>query len=186
MQTFSYNPSINISEEGKWLLAVTSFEATNSVFNVTDENNGFSISTPGHWNSEDGEELINKLSSLLELRSENDIELHVKEVENRGTRIEIENIGYNLAGFDHFKSEIFSDLKTVKYRDLEDMVYRLQLTYDEIIDTLDVKYIAGSTIGYTLLPGVHKIKDINLMLKSLLPGKVKVNNTIDDIRLKSN
>ena len=65
------------------------------------------------------------------------------------------------------------------------MVYRLQLTYDEIIDILDVKYISGSTIGYTLSPGVYEISDINLMLKSLLPGKVKVNITIDDIRLKS-
>ena len=25
------------------------------------------------------------------------------------------------------------------------MVYRLELTYDEIVDILDVKYIAGST-----------------------------------------
>ena len=32
MQNFSFNPSINLSEEGKWLLAVTSFECTNSVF----------------------------------------------------------------------------------------------------------------------------------------------------------
>ena len=32
------------------------------------------------------------------------------------------------------------------------MVYRLHLTYDEIIDILDVKYIAGSTIAYTLPP----------------------------------
>ena len=66
------------------------------------------------------------------------------------------------------------------------MVYRLQLTYDEIIDILDVKYIAGSTIGYTLLPGVYEISDINLMLKSLFPGEVKINYTIDDIGLRSN
>ena len=37
MQTLSFNPSINLSEEGKWLLAVTSFECTNSVFNITDK-----------------------------------------------------------------------------------------------------------------------------------------------------
>ena len=66
------------------------------------------------------------------------------------------------------------------------MVYRLQLTYVEIIDILDVKFIAGSTIGYTLLPGVYEISDINLMLKSLFPGKVKINYTIDDIGLRSN
>ena len=43
METFSFNPPINRAEEGKWLLAVTSFEATISVFNTSDENNSFSI-----------------------------------------------------------------------------------------------------------------------------------------------
>ena len=57
MQIFAFNPPIKLIEEGKWLLAVTSFEATNSVFNITSENNGFSISIPGDWNSGDGEEL---------------------------------------------------------------------------------------------------------------------------------
>ena len=33
MQTFSFNPPINLVEEGKWLLAISSFEATNSAFN---------------------------------------------------------------------------------------------------------------------------------------------------------
>ena len=49
MQIFSFNPLINLSEEGKWLLAVTSIEATNSVFNITKGNSSFSISIPGHW-----------------------------------------------------------------------------------------------------------------------------------------
>ena len=60
---------------------MTSFECTNSVIIITDGNNSLPISTPGHWNSEDGEELINKLNKLLELRSENKIELHAKELE---------------------------------------------------------------------------------------------------------
>ena len=55
MQNFPFNPPTNLVEEGKWLLAVTSFEAANSVFNITNENNSFSISIPSHWNSEDGE-----------------------------------------------------------------------------------------------------------------------------------
>ena len=49
MQTFSFNPPINLVEEGKWLLGVSSFEFTNSVFNIRDENNSFSITIPGHW-----------------------------------------------------------------------------------------------------------------------------------------
>ena len=40
------------------------------------------------------------------------------------------------------KNEILKELKNVKYNDLEDLVYRIQLTYDEIIDILDLKYIS--------------------------------------------
>ena len=79
METFSLNTPINLPEEGKWLLAVTSVEATNSVFQITDESNSFSISTPSHWNSGDGDELVGKLKEILELRYENDIKLHVGE-----------------------------------------------------------------------------------------------------------
>ena len=64
---------------------------------------------------------------------------------------------------------MMKELKRVKYRDLEDLVFRLQLTYHEIMIILDVKYIAGSTIRYTLAPGIYKKYDIIFMLKSLLP-----------------
>ena len=109
---------------------MTSFGATNFVFKITNENNSFSIIIPGHWNSEDGEEVITVLNKIFELRSENDIEFYVKQVEKKGARIEIGNSEYNLAGFNYFKSEIFSELKRVIYRDLGDMVYRLQRTYE--------------------------------------------------------
>ena len=65
------------------------------------------------------------------------------------------------------------------------MVYRSQLTYDEIVDVLDVKNISGSSIGYRLQSAIYEISHVILMLKSLLPNKVKVNFTIDNIRLKS-
>ena len=64
MQTISFNAPIKLAEGGQWLLAVTSYEATNSVFDITDKNNSFSISIPGHWNSEDSEEIVNKLNKL--------------------------------------------------------------------------------------------------------------------------
>ena len=48
MQIFSFNPPINLVEEGKWLMAVSSLECTNSVFNITNENNLVSIIIPGH------------------------------------------------------------------------------------------------------------------------------------------
>ena len=78
--------------------------------------------------------VFNKLRKVLELISENDIELHVKEVEKRGTRIEIENSGNNLISFDYFKSEIIAELRRVRYKDLKDTVYRMELTYYEIVD----------------------------------------------------
>ena len=52
MDTFSVSPLINLTEEGKWLLTVTSFETTNSVYNITDENNSFSILTAAKWTPE--------------------------------------------------------------------------------------------------------------------------------------
>ena len=80
----------------------------------------------------------------------------------------------------------FTDHSSNRDRHLEDMVYRLQLTYDEIVDILDFKYIPTSTKGCTLVPGIYEVTDINFMLKSLLPEEVKVNLTIDEVRLKSN
>ena len=71
--TFFSSPPIHLAEK-KRLLALTSFEATNPVFNITDENNSFLINIPGHCKSEKFEEVFNKLKKLLELRSENDIE----------------------------------------------------------------------------------------------------------------
>ena len=65
MQTFSFNPSINLVEEDKWLLAVSSFECTNSVFKITNENNSFSIIIPGHYQNKSDEKTINDLNKLL-------------------------------------------------------------------------------------------------------------------------
>ena len=77
IQTFSFNPPISLVEEAKWLLAVSSFECTNSVFNITNENNSFSIIIPGHYQNKSDEKEIDNLNELLELKS---LELHVNEV----------------------------------------------------------------------------------------------------------
>ena len=119
METFSFSPPINLVEEDKWLLAVTSFECTKSVFNIIDENNSFSFSIPGHLNSEDGEEPNNEFNKLLELRSENDIELHVEEVRKRGNQTKIgDKEKSKLSDRDTRKDSINKELKRVKYRDL--------------------------------------------------------------------
>ena len=138
MQTFSFNPPINLVEEGKWLLAVSSFECTNSVFNISNENNSFSIVIPGHYKIEFAEKLINDLNNLYELKS---LELHVEEVRKRGNIIKIGDKEYKLSDFDTQKTEIFEELRNVKYNDLRDLIYRMRLSYDDIIDKLDLEYI---------------------------------------------
>ena len=137
-QTFSFNPPINLVEEDKWLLAVSSFECTNSVFIITDDNNSFSIIIPGHYQNKSDEKTIDDLNKLLELKS---LELHVEEVRKRGNLTKMGDKKYKLSDFDNQKYEILGELKNVKYNDLEDLVYRMRLSYDEVVDILDLKYI---------------------------------------------
>ena len=65
------------------------------------------------------------------------------------------------------------------------MLYRFQLTYDEIIEKLDLKRIPSERTGSSLHPGIYEVADINQILKHILPNNVKVIITISDIRLKS-
>ena len=76
----------NISEEGKWLQTVTYFEATTSVVNITDKNNNVLKGTSRCWMIPNflPDRIFDKLKGKLELRSQNDIELHVKEVKKEG------------------------------------------------------------------------------------------------------
>ena len=97
MQTFSFNPPINLVEEGKWLLGVSLFECTNSVFNITNENNSFSIIIPGHYQNKSIEKINNGLNKLLELKS---IGLLVEEVKKRGNEIKMGDNEYKLSDFD--------------------------------------------------------------------------------------
>ena len=122
MQTFSFNPPINLVEGGKWLLAVSSLECTNSVFNITNEINLFSIIIPGHYKTEFAEKVINDLNKLYELKS---LELHVEEVRKRGNKIKIGEKEYKLSDFHTQKNEILEELRNVKYNDLRDLIYRM-------------------------------------------------------------
>ena len=44
-----------------------------------------------------------------------------------------------LSDFDTQKKETLEELKNVKYNDLKDLVHRMQLTYNEIVDILYLK-----------------------------------------------
>ena len=182
MQTFSFNPSINLVEEGKWLMAISLFDCTNSVFNTTNENNSFSIFIPGHYQNKSDEKTIDDLNKLLEGKS---LELHVEEVRKRRKKIKVGDNEYKLSDFDTEKNEILEELKNVKYNDLEDLVYRMRLSYDEIMDILDLKKIPTKGTGYSLNPGIYDGVDLIITLRHILPSNVKVNITIDDIKSKS-
>ena len=181
-QTISFSPPINLVEEDKWLLAVSSFECTNSVFNITNENNSFSIIIPGHWEVKFSEQAIADVNRLLGLTS---LELHVKEVKKRGNKIKIGEKEYKLSDFDNQKYEIIEELKKANYKNLRDLVHIMRLSYDEIMDTIDLKYIPAKRTGYILDPGIYEVVVLNNTLKHILPDNVKVSVTRDDIRLKS-
>ena len=54
------------------------------------------------------------------------------------------------------------------------------------MDILALKYIPTKRIGYSLNPGIYEMVDLSNSLKYILPDYVKVNITINDIRIKSN
>ena len=62
----------------------------------------------------------------------------------------------------------------------------MQLTYDEIIDIIDLKYIPKKRTGYSLNPGIYEVVDLKNTLNYTSPNNVKVIVTKDDVRLISN
>ena len=98
----------------------------------------------------------------------------------------MENNEYILSNFDTRKNEVLGELGNVKYNDLKDLVYRFQLTYNEIKDILDLKYNPTERTIHSPNPGVYEVVDLNNTLKYVLPDNVKVSVTVDGVRLKSN
>ena len=84
------------------------------------------------------------------------------------------------------KNLILEEIGNVKYKYLDDLICRMQLIYDEIIDVLDLKYISTKITGYSLNPSIYEVIDLNNTSKYISPDNVKANGTIDNVRLKSN
>ena len=76
-------------------------------------------------------------------------------------------------------------MERVVYKDLQGMVYRMEFTYDETVDILDVKNTSGTTIGYVLPPRIYEITHNISMINPSILDEVKVNIRIDDIRLRA-
>ena len=112
--------------------------------------------------------------------------LNVEKFKKRGHKIKIGDNEYKLSDFDTQKNDILEEIGNVKYNDLKDLVYRMQLTYDEIMGILNLKYISTKRTGYSLNPGIYEVVDLNNSLKRILLDNVKVSGTIDDVRFKTN
>ena len=78
---------------------------------------------------------------------------------------------------------VYLRAKEVKYNDLQDLVYKMQSTCDEIIDLLDLNYNPTKR-RYSLSPSVYEVADSNETLKQNLSDNVTVKVTIDDFRIK--
>ena len=61
----------------------------------------------------------------------------------------------------------------------------MQLTYNEIIDILDLEYNPTKRIDYSLKPDIYQVSDKNNSLKNTLPDNVKINVTIDQKKYKT-
>ena len=166
-ETFSFSPALNIIEEGEWLLEVTSFETTNSVFDITNENKVFRFLYQVIGISEGEKKLRKDYENHWGLELEMISIYMLKNLEKQGNQIKIGYKEYKLTDLNTRKNEIIKKFKNIK-NDLEYDVFRMELTYIEIEKILDMKYIDASTTGYTLPPGVYEINDINSMLKSPL------------------
>ena len=56
-----------------------------------------------------------------------------------------------------------------KNEDIEEMIYCLELKYDEIVVILEIEIVGAKTIGYTLPPGFYETGDLKLMLRLHFP-----------------
>ena len=150
---------------------MTNFGATNCDSNTTDWNNSFPSSTsiPEYWIPGSSGGTFDKLKELLELRSKTILNYTWCKPKNRGL-VFMETSSWS--DLDIRQKETNEEINIIKYgtqdtrqpneyKNLEDLVYRLQLTSDEIIKTLDIKHKAGSTTGYTLLEEHRKLVMLN-------------------------
>ena len=119
------------------------------------------------------------------MRHSDDTELLVQNVRKGGKQRKIRDNERKPSDHDTREKEVLKKLKNAENNEFKDMVFRMELTYSEIDYIIDVKCIDASTTGYTLSPGIYEVSDFKLLLKSSFPNEVKMNFTIDDIKLRS-
>ena len=61
----------------------------------------------------------------------------------------------------------------------------MQLTYDGIIDILDLKFIPTKRMGFSIEPNIYNVVDLNKTLKNILRNNIKINVSIDERKYKT-
>ena len=61
----------------------------------------------------------------------------------------------------------------------------MQLTYNEIIDILDLEYVPTKRMDYSIQPNIYNVVDLNKTFKKILPNNIEINVSIDERKYKT-
>ena len=85
-------------------------------------------------------------------KSQEVIELHVQEVRKRCLLKKRKSEKTSLSDFHTLKEEFFAEIKVANDHDFEDLFYRMQLTYNGVMEVFYIKCFPSKRTGYTLPP----------------------------------
>ena len=123
-------------EEDKWLLGLTYSKVYKSGYNIKEENYFFSLFPECYWT-----DLVisRQIKASTVLRDLKDFELHVNKVGKKQTVLEVGSNPFTLSNFDDYflTNDVFETLKNNKNNKIEDMAFRMNLTYSELEKSLD-------------------------------------------------
>ena len=81
----------------------------------------------------------------------------LKKLEKKGIKLKKGYKDYILSDLDTSKKGKIEELKNAEYNDLDDMVFRMQLTFHEVAEVLDTKYIDAKSTGYNFSSGLFEV-----------------------------
>ena len=161
-QTFHFDKDLIIPE--KWLMGLVNLQVYNTVYNITDRNNKLSHYIPGY--KYESVNLDNLEIALDKYKPEDNEKKYDELLLKYGKEIKIGEDVYYLSDleYDLPRKNIINGLKNIKYgrklisedkyillkREYIDMLYRMELTTDEIEYILGFEYIEPKTINYEI------------------------------------
>ena len=155
----------------KWIKALTNIEFYESNFYLKKQLIKFSFITAGYWT-----DLVTmkKIKNLSEIRDYHDFELHVNEVRKRKTKYKYAQTRLIYQILMNFPWEILYLKFFKKYNDLEDLVFRKNITYSEI-EIFSIQNTVVLTYNY-----LRQLKVVleQWISKKFLPSSVTI--TTDD------